>query len=141
MTQYASPVDTCRVLSAREGFATTELESVQTRPLERRNQRLLLVGLACYGLLVTTLMLQGGVAITPDVAVVALGLAGVLLLSGRLHLASWLPLIALGPCLRRRQAEATAGGRSLLRPDASGPPRPLRQTAAAPSDATEPAAA
>jgi hypothetical protein len=95
MTQYASPVDTCRVLSAREGFATTELESVQTRPLERRNQRLLLVGLACYGLLVTTLMLQGGVAITPDVAVVALGLAGVLLLSGRLHLASWLPLIAL----------------------------------------------
>jgi membrane-associated phospholipid phosphatase len=71
------------------------MESVQARPLERRNQRLLLVGVACYGLLVSTLMLQGGVAVTPDVAVVALGLAGVLLLGGRLHLASWLPLVAL----------------------------------------------
>ena len=77
------------------GFATTEIESVQTQPLERRNQRLLLVGLACYSLLVAALMLQGGIAVTPDVAIVALGLAGVLLASGRLHLASWLPLIAL----------------------------------------------
>jgi len=68
---------------------------LQTRPLERRNQRLLLVGIGCYGLLVAALMLQGGIALTPDVAAVALGLAGVLLVSGRLHLASWLPLIAL----------------------------------------------
>jgi membrane-associated phospholipid phosphatase len=40
-------------------------------------------------------MLQGGIELTPDVAAVALGLAGVLIVSGRLHLASWLPLIAL----------------------------------------------
>jgi hypothetical protein len=46
-------------------------------------------------LLVAALVLQGGIALTPDVAAVALGLAGVLLVSGRIHLASWLPLIAL----------------------------------------------
>ncbi len=68
---------------------------MQTRPLERRNQRLLLVGIACYALLVAALTLQGGVALTPDVAAVALGLAGVLLVSGRLHLGSWLPIVAL----------------------------------------------
>jgi membrane-associated phospholipid phosphatase len=71
------------------------MEAVGTRPLERRNQRLLLLGIACYGLLVAALTLQGGIEITPDVAAVALGLAGVLIISGRLHLASWLPLIAL----------------------------------------------
>ncbi len=71
------------------------MESVQTRPLERRNQRLLLVGIACYTLLVAALTLQGGVALTPDMAAVALGLAGVLLVSGRLHLGSWLPIVAL----------------------------------------------
>ena len=66
-----------------------------TRTLERRNQRLLLLGIACYALLVGALTLQGGLELTPDVAAVVLALAGVLLVSARLHLASWLPLVAL----------------------------------------------
>lgn len=70
-------------------------ESDSTRLLERRNQRLLLVGLACYALLVVSLMAKGGLPVTPDVAAVALGLVGVLLVSGRRHVASWLPLIVL----------------------------------------------
>ncbi len=71
------------------------MESAQDRPLERRNQRLLLVGIGCYTLLVAALSLQGGITLTPDVAVVALALAGVLLLSSRLHMGSWLPIVAL----------------------------------------------
>lgn len=72
------------------------MESAPTRPLERRNQRLLLVGVACYALLVAALMIQGGLAITPDVALVAVGLVLLLVLvRGRLVLSDWLPLVAL----------------------------------------------
>jgi len=72
------------------------MESVPTRPLERRNQRLLLVGVACYALLVAALMIQGGLAITPDVALVAVGLVVMLLLvRGRLASSAWLPFVAL----------------------------------------------
>jgi len=72
------------------------MESAPTRPLERRNQRLLLVGVACYALLVAALMIQGGLAITPDVVAVAVGLVLLLVLvRGRLVLSDWLPLVAL----------------------------------------------
>jgi membrane-associated phospholipid phosphatase len=40
-------------------------------------------------------MLQGGLAITPDVIVVAIGLSAVLVIGGRFALSSWLPLLAL----------------------------------------------
>lgn len=74
---------------------TPELESVHAHPLAQRNQRLLLVGLACYGFLMAALWMQGGIAITPDVVAVAVVLAVVLLVSGRLRMSSWLPLLVL----------------------------------------------
>jgi len=79
---------------SRRRIATTELE-VQARVLAQRNERLLLVGVACYALLVAALMFRGGLAITPDVMAVALALAAVLLGRGRLFLRDWLPFIAL----------------------------------------------
>lgn len=48
-----------------------------------------------YAALVVTLMVVGGVAITPDVLAVAFGLAAVLLGRGRLFLRDWLPFIVL----------------------------------------------
>lgn len=78
----------------RGGIVTTEHE-VQARVLTRRNERLLLVGVACYALLVAALMFRGGLAITPDVMAVALALAAVLLGRGRLFLRDWLPFVAL----------------------------------------------
>lgn len=73
----------------------TELETVPTRPLERRNHRLLLVGVACYSLLVAALMIQGGLTVTLDVALVALGLGALLLARGRVVLSDWMPLVVL----------------------------------------------
>lgn len=80
--------------SSRRRIATTDLE-VQARVLAQRNERLLLVGVAGYALLVAALMFRGGLAITPDVMAVALALAAVLLGRGRLFLRDWLPFIAL----------------------------------------------
>jgi hypothetical protein len=63
--------------------------------LRRRNDRLLVVGILGYGVLVVVLMIVAGVAITPDVMAVAFGLVAVLLGRGRLFLRDWLPFIAL----------------------------------------------
>ena len=51
--------------------------------LRLRNERLLLLGLACYALLIGALIFQNPAAITPDVVVVAVALGGVLMLRGR----------------------------------------------------------
>ncbi|HXG40030.1 MAG TPA: phosphatase PAP2 family protein [Candidatus Limnocylindrales bacterium] len=63
--------------------------------LGRRNDRILLAAVGAYVVLLSGLMLARGVSITPDVLLVALGLAAVLLGRGRLFLRDWVPFIGL----------------------------------------------
>jgi hypothetical protein len=63
--------------------------------LGARNGRLLLWAVLGYVGLLSGLMILGGVSITPDVLLVALGLAAVVLGRGRLFLRDWVPFIAL----------------------------------------------
>jgi len=63
--------------------------------LHRRNDRLLLVTIAGYVALLSGLMIVGGVSVTPDVLLVALGLAAVILGRGRLFIRDWVPFIGL----------------------------------------------
>jgi hypothetical protein len=51
--------------------------------------------LACYGLLIGALMVNGSGSLTPDVVVVMAALGGALLLSSRPRLSAWLPLVVL----------------------------------------------
>lgn len=73
----------------------TDLEIARSGELRLRNERLLLLGLACYTLLIGALISQNSAAITPDVIVVALALGGVLMLRGRTWLSDWTPIVAL----------------------------------------------
>jgi hypothetical protein len=63
--------------------------------LSARNSRLLLLGVAAYVALLSALMILRGVAVTPDVLLLGLGLAAVVLGRGRLFLRDWVPFIAL----------------------------------------------
>ncbi|MCI0344697.1 MAG: phosphatase PAP2 family protein [Chloroflexi bacterium] len=63
--------------------------------LWRRNRRLLLWSIGGYVAVLTVLMIVGGVSITPDVLLIALGLAAVLLGRGRLFARDWVPFIGL----------------------------------------------
>jgi hypothetical protein len=63
--------------------------------LGRRNDRLLVGLLGGYIALLSVLMIVRGVSITPDVLLVALGLAAVLLGRGRLFFRDWIPFIGL----------------------------------------------
>ncbi|HEX7491249.1 MAG TPA: phosphatase PAP2 family protein [Candidatus Limnocylindrales bacterium] len=63
--------------------------------LGRRNDRLLLVGIVAYAILLSFLMIARGISLTPDVVVVGLGLAAIILGRGRLFLRDWIPFIAL----------------------------------------------
>lgn len=63
--------------------------------LGRRNDRLLLLLVGGYITLLSGLMIVRGVSITPDVLLVALGLAAVILGRGRLFLRDWVPFIGL----------------------------------------------
>ncbi|MFL5679619.1 MAG: phosphatase PAP2 family protein, partial [Chloroflexota bacterium] len=63
--------------------------------LGRRNDRLLLAMVAGYIVLLSALMIVRGVSITPDVLLVALGLAAVIVGRGRLFLRDWIPFIGL----------------------------------------------
>ena len=63
--------------------------------LGRRNDRLLLALIGGYIALLSGLMIVRGVSITPDVLLVALGLAAVILGRGRLFLRDWVPFIGL----------------------------------------------
>lgn len=53
------------------------------------------MGVLVYAALVAALMVAGGVALTPDVLVVAFGLAALMLGRGRLFLRDWIPFVAL----------------------------------------------
>ena len=63
--------------------------------LHRRNDRLLLVTIAGYVIVLSGLMIVSGVSITPDVMLVALGLAAIILGRGRLFIRDWVPFIGL----------------------------------------------
>jgi membrane-associated phospholipid phosphatase len=63
--------------------------------LGRRNERILLWAIGGYIVLLSALMLARGISITPDVLLVALGLAAVLLGRGRLYVRDWVPFIGL----------------------------------------------
>jgi PAP2 superfamily protein len=69
--------------------------SVGHGELGRRNDRLLLLLVSGYIALLSGLMIVRGVSITPDVLLVALGLAAVILGRGRLFLRDWVPFIGL----------------------------------------------
>ena len=75
---------------------TTETaETAETAGLGRRNDRILLWAVGAYIVILSALMLVRGVSITPDVLLVAFGLAAVLLGRGRLFLRDWIPFIGL----------------------------------------------
>jgi hypothetical protein len=63
--------------------------------LGRRNDRLLIALIAGYVVVLSVLMVAGGVSITPDVILIALGLAMVLLGRGRIFFRDWVPFIGL----------------------------------------------
>jgi hypothetical protein len=63
--------------------------------LGRRNDRLLLLAVAAYAVLLSILMISRGISVTPDVVVVGFGLAAILLGRGRLFLRDWIPFVAL----------------------------------------------
>ncbi|MFI5199976.1 MAG: phosphatase PAP2 family protein [Candidatus Limnocylindrales bacterium] len=63
--------------------------------LGRRNDRLLLWSVGLYIVVLSVLMIAKGVEITPDVLLVALALAAVILGRGRLFLRDWIPFIGL----------------------------------------------
>lgn len=75
--------------------ATPAPEPSSAAALHRRNDRLLLATIAGYVLLLSALMIGAGVSITPDVMLIALGLAAVLLGRGRLFIRDWVPFIGL----------------------------------------------
>ncbi|MEO7664030.1 MAG: phosphatase PAP2 family protein [Candidatus Limnocylindrales bacterium] len=73
----------------------SELAGDHVGDLHRRNDRLLLATLAGYVLILSGLMIAGGVSVTPDVLLIALGLAAVVLGRARLFIRDWVPFIGL----------------------------------------------
>ncbi|MBA3779990.1 MAG: phosphatase PAP2 family protein [Chloroflexi bacterium] len=80
--ETALPIDGTALVDPHEGLGT-------------RNDRLLLSGVVAYVALLSALMIARGIAVTPDVLLVAMGLAAALLGRGRLFLRDWVPFIAL----------------------------------------------
>ena len=75
--------------------ATGEAAVPAHEHLGRRNDRLLLVAVAAYAVLLSILMIARGISVTPDVVVVSFGLAAILLGRGKLFLRDWIPFVAL----------------------------------------------
>jgi hypothetical protein len=63
--------------------------------LGRRNDRILLWSIGGYMVLLSALMIVKGVSITPDVLLVGLALAAIVIGRGRLFLRDWIPFIGL----------------------------------------------
>ncbi len=87
-----------------DGDSTAARASGQPGPIDaghsaahlgRRNDRLLIGLIAGYIVVLSALMIARGVSITPDVLLIALGLAAVIVGRGRLFLRDWIPFIGL----------------------------------------------
>ena len=63
--------------------------------LGRRNDRLLLIAICAYAVILSILMISRGISVTPDVVVIAFGLAALIIGRGRLFLRDWIPFLAL----------------------------------------------
>jgi PAP2 superfamily len=63
--------------------------------LGRRNDRLLLMAVASYAVLLSILMIARGISVTPELIVVAFALAALILGRGKLFLRDWIPFLAL----------------------------------------------
>jgi membrane-associated phospholipid phosphatase len=83
------------VTDERTAVAVLEPDGLAEPDLWRRNRRLLLWTVGGYVTVLSVLMIVGGVSITPDVFLIALGLAAVLLGRGRLFARDWVPFIGL----------------------------------------------
>ncbi len=72
-----------------------EVPAHEPHALGRRNDRLLLVAIVAYAVILSVLMIARGISVTPDVIIVAFGLAALILGRGRLFLRDWIPFLAL----------------------------------------------
>jgi hypothetical protein len=63
--------------------------------LGRRNDRLLLAAVASYAVILSVLMIARGISVTPELIVIAFGLAALLLGRGKLFVRDWIPFLAL----------------------------------------------
>ncbi len=77
------------------GRTENELRGRTENELRGRTERWLLVALAGYAAVVVALMFTTGLRITPDVLVVALALAAVLMGRSRLFLRDWIPFVVI----------------------------------------------
>ncbi len=78
-----------------DGPLGEEATPVAAEPLGRRNDRLLMWSVGAYIVVLSILMIIKGIEITPDVLLVALALAAIMLGRGRLFLRDWIPFIGL----------------------------------------------
>ena len=78
-----------------DGSLGEEATPVAAEPLGRRNDRLLMWSVGAYIVFLSILMIIKGIEITPDVLLVALALAAIMLGRGRLFLRDWIPFIGL----------------------------------------------
>lgn len=80
-----------------EAPGSGEIPAGDTTPahLGRRNDRILLWSIGAYIVLLSALMIIKGVSITPDVLLVGLALAAIVVGRGRLFLRDWIPFIGL----------------------------------------------
>ena len=82
-------------LATMAGAGTAAAPREARELLGRRNDRLLLVAVASYAALLCILTIARGVSVTPDVVVLGLGLAALILGRGRLFFRDWSPFLAL----------------------------------------------
>ncbi len=96
---HAVPASDAAGTAASGDANVVTVEAVAADPphhhLGRRNDRLLLLAVAAYAILLSFLMIARGIAVTPDVVAVGFGLAALLLGRGKLFLRDWIPFVAL----------------------------------------------
>ncbi len=98
MTEEAAPSPAVPGDDAAEEIGETGETAAASKPhahLGRRNDRLLLLAVAAYAILLSFLMIARGISVTPDVVAVGFGLAALLLGRGKLFLRDWIPFVAL----------------------------------------------
>ena len=80
---------------AGSGAAPEVVADLPHGHLGRRNDRLLLAAIASYAIILSVLMIARGISVTPELIVVAFGLAALLLGRGKLFVRDWIPFLAL----------------------------------------------